>query len=57
MLSIRWFKNDAGRLVATWIDRGHDNPVIPLGPPRSFFPAPPGYGVHSAAYLDLRKVA
>ena len=57
MLNIRWSKNEAGRPVATWVDRGHDSPVIPLAACAAVAAARPGPGFPAAADLDLRKVA
>lgn len=53
MLNIRWIKNEAGRLVATWTPCASDELVAPL----KFVPAHGRYEFHLSACHRLRKAA
>ncbi len=53
MLNIRWIKNEAGRLVATWTPCASDEHVAPL----KLAPAYGKSGFHLSACHSLRKAA
>jgi len=55
MLSIRWIKDEAGRLLAIWAPREPDKPAVPLRTAPSFPPARSRF--HSVDWRSLRNAA